>query len=181
MAWRGERCTPGVYKVANWGGMCVYESLDSYQGNASNGIIGSISRGECVELLEVSPKDKQGNRLGKVGEGHELAGKWALLFSRGFYDMAYRVADLPSHLDTLVLTLHVGEPDPTGLIDVVATTMGGEEIAHIQVDLAKDTRALKAAMQEELDTAQPINLMKSDGSLLSDLDALLSDAFQFGS
>jgi len=179
MAWHGERCTPGVYKVENCGGMPVYEFLGSRLKESNR--IGTIPRGERVEVFEVSSKDEQGNRLGKVGEGHELASRWALLFSRGYYDMAYRVADLPSHLDTLVLTLHVGEPDPTGLIDVVATTMRGEEIAHIQVDLAKDTRALKAAMQEELDTAQPINLMKSDGSLLSDLDALLSDAFQFGS
>lgn len=70
-------------------------------------------------------------------------------------------------VDALIATLHVGQPEPPdGLVTVLCTSMGGAELAEVTVDPEQTVIKLCDAVRAEV--KQPLRLMMSDGTLLTD-------------
>merc|ERR1712232_459174 len=117
---------------------------------------------------------------GKIGGVHPHKDKWVKLGlgEDGRRQLTRRVGDLPA-LEPLLLTLHPGDPSPDGLLDFVATNIGGEEVANIQADSSQAVRTLEEAILREIeDKGQRILLMLPDGTILHNLQVRLADVMQ---
>jgi len=86
---------------------------------------------------------------------------------------------LPHDVEVLVLTLYFSEAAATGLMDVAAMNIGGDEVACVQADLGELVLNLRNSIARELDDGiQPIHLVLPDGTSLRDDEAVLGDVLQ---
>merc|ERR1719329_1313003 len=76
----------------------------------------------------------------------------------------------------LVLTLHVGEPSPIGLVNVTATDINGNELASVEVRVSFHTktrepedsawRTIRQAVLQDLGETRLLRFMLPDGRVL---------------
>lgn len=80
---------------------------------------------------------------------------------------------------SVLLTLHVGDPAMDGLVDVVCMGMSGDELATVHFDVNRPVHNLKAAICQKLKKhGSSVQLLFPDGRLLDDLRLTLGDALQ---
>lgn len=166
----------GVYEVTWAGGLAVFDELDPLKRKEATR--GRWRQGMLAEgsQFEVCAFD---GMWGKIGGAHPHRDRWIQLGDgkqSAQVECAKRVGDLP---EPLLLTVHAGDLSPEGLVDVVTTNIGGEEVASLQANLGESVQSLQDAIQRELqEDVQHILLMLPDGSVLHDAHTRLSDVLQ---
>lgn len=119
-------------------------------------------------VVEVA-KGKSKSLFGKIGDGHEHAGRWVVIADK----KGKKVAEW-LFKDALVITVHVGPLTPDGHLPIVCTTMSGEEVAEFGTDPGNLLQAFRVELAEELcKSASSLQLMLANGHVLSaDLNTL---------
>jgi ankyrin repeat protein len=81
-------------------------------------------------------------------------------------------------LQPFVLTLHMGEVGPHGLVDVAVTNLGGDEVASITADLNNRVESLRILISETIEEWASCLFMLPNGNVLSDDAARLGDVLE---
>jgi len=156
-----------LFKVTLPYGLFVYEAPEG-RGRK----VGRLMAGEHFVAIEAL-QQRDSHKYGRLEQGHPLSGGWVMLKTAGGSVFAESLG-IMQPADPLLLTIHVGEPDASGFADVVATSMGGDEVAHVRANLGQSVRVCKSAIAEAVGGEQPLALMLVDGCMLSDDKAALS-------
>jgi len=165
----------------------VCRPLDIFGAVGGRRKLGTLRAGNEIEVHSVFAEgrgvgcwERASMWWGKIGGVHPHKDKWVKLgLGQDIHQqLTRRVGDLPD-MEPLLLTLHAGDPSPDGLVDVVATNIGGEEVASIQADLSQALRTLEEAIVREIeDKGQRILLMLPDGTILHSTHVRLADVMQ---
>lgn len=148
-------------------------------------IVTTTAAAHHVRKQKSTRSDKLGSRpRGGIVFG-EQQGNWlALIDEPGF--MLMRKPDGTKLLrefndvqrEPFLLTLHIGEVSPHGLVDVAITNIGGDEVTSIRADLNSRVESLRTLVSESIEDFASCLFMLPNGNVLGDDSARLGDVLE---